>query len=116
MIHLLICHLADSLPTRLAYLRQHPITSPFRFLTRAHRYMSAAVRRLAAISSHLSRPQITLARNPLQLAKLGSSYSTQSPNMSGVKEVVDQAIKQNKVAVFGKSWCPVSITLAREAA
>ncbi|GFZ49241.1 hypothetical protein JCM24511_06991 [Saitozyma sp. JCM 24511] len=26
--------------------------------------------------------------------------------MTGVKEVVDQAIKQNKVAVFGKSWCP----------
>lgn len=25
-----------------------------------------------------------------------------------IKELVDKAVKQHKIAIFGKSWCPVS--------
>lgn len=70
-------------------------------------YMSA-FRRLTALSAHLaqSRPLV-----PSQSFKLGSSYSSPAPSgqmSTEIKELVDKAVKQHKIAIFGKSWCPVS--------
>lgn len=42
-------------------------------------------------------------------AKLGSSFSTSTStaNMGEIKQFVDGKIAENKVMVFGKSYCPV---------
>lgn len=84
-----------------------------------------AARRLATVSSHFAsvsaprvsvtasaRPQLfAAAASPRNSAKVGSSFSSAaSPEaMSDAKTLVDNAIKDNDVLVFSKSYCPVSI-------
>lgn len=86
-----------------------------------------AARRLATVSSHfasVSAPRATLAATtrpqlfaaaPRYSAKVGSSFSSAaSPEaMSDAKTLVDNAIKDNDVLVFSKSYCPVSSYAAR---
>lgn len=86
-----------------------------------------AARRLATVSSHfasVSAPRATLAATtrpqlfaaaPRYSAKVGSSFSSAaSPEaMSDAKTLVDNAIKDNDVLVFSKSYCPVSSWMAR---
>lgn len=83
-----------------------------------------AARRLATVSSHFAsvsaprvsvtasaRPQLfAAAASPRNSAKVGSSFSSAaSPEaMSDAKTLVDNAIKDNDVLVFSKSYCPVS--------
>lgn len=86
--------------------------------------MSTALRRVTQIRTHLAATavptsstttttarQATLASRPFTSSPIiGSSQST--VNMSDVKLEVDQAIKDNFVMVFSKSYCPVSLSLS----
>jgi len=66
-----------------------------------------SIRRLTTLTSHL-RPITQQASQ--RTFKLGSSLSTQTTAAmaSDAKTLVDQAIKENKVLMFGKTYCPVS--------
>ena len=72
----------------------------------------SSIRRLTAISSHITQrynPLVSPTRPTPPFAKLGSSLSSPSPEMSAaVKQKVDSAIAEHKVVVFGKTWCTVS--------
>lgn len=87
--------------------------------------MFAATRRVSVLASHLTRtattaPSIAAARAPTPAplrripsptATLGALFSTAAASpveMSAAKTLVDEAIKDNDVLVFSKSYCPVS--------
>jgi hypothetical protein len=72
-----------------------------------------SIRRLTTLTSHL-RPITQQASATQRTFKLGSSLSTQTTAAmaSDAKTLVDQAIKENKVLMFGKTYCPVSPILS----
>jgi hypothetical protein len=72
---------------------------------------SMSIRSIRLFTTLSHSYKFTPTSRPLYLstsAKLGSALSSQSPVMSAsVKSAIDQAIAQNKVVVFSKSYCPV---------
>jgi hypothetical protein len=87
----------------------------------SHLFMSAA-RRITTLATHLRATTPVLStsspRLPAAFAagrtspKLGNLLSSapafDAANMGAAKDLVDAAIKDNKVVVFSKSYCPVS--------
>lgn len=86
-----------------------------RLATVSSHFASVSAPRAAAVPLAAARPSLFAA--PRTSAKVGSSFSSAaSPEaMSDAKTLVDNAIKDNDVLVFSKSYCPVSLSRARRA-